>query len=140
MSYAHVTPKYRPSTTSALILTPDPLAGALMAATVELVGVPPVFSLPDEKAKTALRRCRPRYVMLSHDEPSLRDESFLGPALMTGARIFVFGTQERLAAIQPVLAHHRIEVIVLPNDLPSLRELLRAETESTPRRPPTTGP
>jgi hypothetical protein len=139
-SYAHVTPKYRPGTSTALILAPDPLAGALMGAALELIGIPPVFALAEEHGKTALLRCRPRYVLLSHDEPCARDESVLGPALMTGARIFVFGTHEQVTALQPLMSRHKIEPIVLPKALDALRALLRGETESSRRQPPTTAP
>jgi hypothetical protein len=140
VSYAHVLPKYRPSTSSALILAPDTLAAALVAAAVELAGIPPVFAQSDEPGKTALLRCRPRYVLLSDDEPSARDESFLGPALMTGARLFVFGTRDRVASLQPVMARHGVESIVIPRDLDDLRAILTGESESSRRRPPTTAP
>ena len=139
-SKAHVTPKYRPGTSSALILAADPMAGALMAAAVELAGIPPVFALPEEHGQAALLRCRPRYVLISHDEPCVRDASVLGPALMTGARIFVFGTAEHVSAVQPLIARHHVEPIVLPLDIDALRALLRGERESSRRPPPTTAP
>ena len=138
MSYAHVIPKYRPSTSSALILSDDPLAGALMAAAVELSGLAPVFPQPAEDGKAALMRCRPRYVLLSHDERCARDESFLGPALMMGTNIFVFGTLSGIAPLQSVMTRHRVDAIVIPNDLDALSDVLRGERESSRRRPETT--
>lgn len=139
-SKAHVPPKYRPGISSALILAADPMAGALMAAAVELTGIPPVFALPEEHGKAALLRCRPRFLLLSHDEPCARDDSVLGPALMTGARIFIFGTHDQVAALKPMMARYNVEAIVLPMDVDALRALLRAEREPSRRQPPTTAP
>jgi hypothetical protein len=138
--HAYVTPKYRPGTSSALILAADPMAGALMAAAVELTGIPPVFALAGEHGKAALLRCRPRYILLSHDEPCARDDSVLGPALMTGARIFIFGTHDQVTPLRPLLARHNVETIILPLEVDALRALLRAERESSRHQPPTTAP
>lgn len=136
---SNVNPNYRPTSTTALILAPDPLAAALIGAAVELAGVAPAFADAAEPAKAALRRLRPMYVLLSHDEPSAFDDAFMGPAMMIGARLFVFGSEGRLSRLESFVARYKLGTIVLPRDVESIRERLTGESGSTPHRPEWTG-
>jgi hypothetical protein len=130
---------YRATSNTALVLAPDPLAAALIGAAVGLAGVAAVFVNAGESARVALRRLRPMCVLLSHDEPTVFDDAFMGPAMMTGARLFVFGSERRLRLVESFAARYRLEAIVLPRDCESLRERLTGATGSSPHRPEWTG-
>ena len=51
-------------TPTALVLSDDPLAAALVAAAIEHYGVRPVFAAAGESPRDALRRLRPRVVLV----------------------------------------------------------------------------
>jgi hypothetical protein len=114
-SNAKVKPNdYHPSTSAALILSPDPLAGALVAAAMEVAGVSAAFAGRDESPRAALRRVRPACVLLSFDDPAVHDEAFLGLAMMMG--------------------------VVLPRDTEKLQGILTTASESNRRPRETTAP
>lgn len=99
-----------------LIISTDPLAAALLGAAVELVGHQPRFSEPDEAPREALRRVRPRAVLIDGEHADACTESFIGPALMTGARLLVFeagGGDKRGAALA---RRAGIDVVRLPDE------------------------
>ena len=73
-----------------LVLSPDPLAAALLGAAIELAGHVPRFPQPDEVARTALLRVRPRLVVIDCDHQDGCSDAFIGPALMTGSRVLLF--------------------------------------------------
>lgn len=138
----HVTPNdYNPTAAGVLILSPDSLLGALVGAAVELAGFRVVFPGVDETPRTTLSRLRPSHLLIDCDDRSATDESLLGPAMMTGARLFVFGA-ERHARDQPSIAtRYQLTAIVFPRDIDRLREILAIPgSESTPRRPQSTAP
>jgi hypothetical protein len=70
-----------------LIFSTDPLAAALLGAAVDLAGHAPHFPSRDESARAALIRLRPRAVLIECDHDEACAESFIGPALMTGAAV-----------------------------------------------------
>lgn len=132
--------RYRPSSDSALILATDPLGGALVAAAVELAGIQPAFAGSDEVPRSALRRVRPLAVLISADAACLTDAAFLGPAKMTGTRLFVFGREDQLSAVHHLIERYGLEVLLLPRDASDIGRRVRAATESSPRRQETTAP
>jgi hypothetical protein len=73
-----------------LVLSNDPLSAALLGAATELAGYSPRFPLPDEHARAALRRVRPRLVLVDCDHADACTDEFVGPALMTGSRVLLF--------------------------------------------------
>ena len=73
-----------------LIFSSDSLAAALLAAAVELAGHAPVFARHDEVARSALLRVRPQLVLIDCDHEETCCDEFVGPALMTGARVLLF--------------------------------------------------
>jgi hypothetical protein len=133
---AHVSSNvYRPTVTGALILSPDPLAGALIGAAVELLGLSPAFPHPAEGAAAALRRNRVTHVLIDCSDACVTDESVLGPAMMTGARLFLFGTDGALHVRHPAVARYQLRLISIPADLDRLAEILAIPaSESTRRR------
>ena len=99
-----------------LILSADPLAAALLGAAVELVGHQPHFPEPRESPRVALRRVRPRAVLVDGEHEDACTESFIGPALMTGTRILVFDAGGRGERGAKLARHGGIEVVHLPDD------------------------
>ena len=99
-----------------LILSADVLAAALLGAAVELAGHQPHFPESHERPRDALRRVRPRLVVVDCDHEEACAESFVGPALMTGAQLLLFDSHKR--ADRGVTAARRLglDVVHLPED------------------------
>jgi hypothetical protein len=138
--YALVNPNhaYRPSIDTALILSPDPLGAALLAAAAELAGLRPAFALGDEPPRVALRRVRPIAVLIDADADCVSDNAFLGPAKMTGARLFVFGRERQLQDVEDVIRRYDLDALLFPRDATDIVRRLRAAIESSLRRPEST--
>jgi DNA-binding NtrC family response regulator len=80
-----------------LIISSDPLAAALLGAAVELSGHMPHFVRADERARAALLRVRPRLVLIDCDHTEACSDEFVGPAIMTGARVILFRSNRSAA-------------------------------------------
>ena len=111
-------------TPTALVLSDDPLAAALVAAAIEHYGVRPVFPGAGESPRDALRRLRPRVVLVDCEHGTACSESFFGPATMTGARIILYGAPELADDLRSLAAKHNLKSIVLPTDPEALGRLL----------------
>jgi hypothetical protein len=113
-----------------LILSEDTLAAALLGAAVELAGHQPHFPQADEVARVALRRVRPGLVIVDCDDDHACSESFVGPALMTGAQLLLFDSPRHAAVGVDIARRLGLDVVHLPDDhellLQRLRELLPA--------------
>ena len=117
-------PRYSRRAAAALILSPDPLGGALVGAAAELAGFRAEFTHPKEQLRTALSRLKPSHILIDCDDPTSQDETALGPALMTGARLFFFGTAAKTDALRVVAERYRVSIIVFPGDIDRLQEIL----------------
>lgn len=115
---------------AALILSPDPLGAALLAAAVELAGFRVDFAIPGEGGADAVRRVKPRIVLVDCQDERLRDEGLVGPAIMIGAWIFLYGTRDGLRDMSVIASRHGAEVIALPEDIERLAPLLARAKES----------
>lgn len=111
------------------IVSPDPLLSALVGAAVELIGYRAEFPRWDETATEALRRLRPAYLLIDAEDAATADETLLGRGLMTGARIFLFGAEERIRELRDVAHHYHLDVIVFPRDVTVLAEILSRRPE-----------
>jgi hypothetical protein len=111
-------------TPTALVLSDDPLAAALVAAAIEHYGVRPVFPGAGESPRDALRRLRPRVVLVDCEHGTACSESFFGPATMTGARIILYGAPQAEAALRALAARYNLAAVVLPGDAADLGRLL----------------
>src|SRR5438046_103809 len=109
---------------AALIHSADPLLAALIGAAVELAGFRAAFPQAGEELRGALMRVRPTHVLLDGADAMTHDGSVTGPALMTGARIFVYGTVRSADALQFIAKRYQARVILLPDDLSRLAEIL----------------
>ena len=121
--------QYSRRAVAALILSRDPLGAALLAAAVELAGFRVDFVKEDESTGDAVRRVRPRLVLLDARDERLRDERLLGPAMMVGAWVYLFGTRETLRNREILASRHGAEMVILPDDTDTLPELLRRARE-----------
>jgi hypothetical protein len=119
------------------IVSPDPLLAALIGAAVELVGFRAAFPRTDESPLSALRRLRAAYVLVDCKDPGAHDETLLGRGLMRGARLFLFGTAERLAPFRSRAARYQAELIEFPRDIAALHEILSRRPQ--PDREPQPG-
>jgi len=116
------------------IVASDALLAALIGAAVELYGYRAEFPRGDETPVDTLRRVRPTYLLVDADDPRAADETLLGRARMSGARLFVFGTAEATQRIQPVASRYDVLSIVLPRDLDALPQILTRRGDATESR------
>lgn len=120
--------RYRPTQAAALIVSPDALGAALLGAAIEVFGLKVGFPAENESPRDAVRRMRPSYVLIDCDDANASDESLIGPALMTGARIFLFGTDRRMRTRKHLAIRFHLGVIVLPDDAERLASILGLPT------------
>ena len=118
-----------------MIVSPDAMGAALLAAAIELAGVKPGFPLAGESPRDAVRRIRPSHVLIDCDDKNASDESLIGPAMMTGARVFLFGGDARIRMRRPLALRFHLGVIVLPNDVDRIAATL-ALPAATPASEP----
>lgn len=108
-----------------LILSADALAAALIGAAVELAGHQPHFPGFHEAARTALRRVRPRLVIVDCDHNDACAESFVGPAFMTGAQVLLFDSRRHGDGGITVARRLGLDLVHLPDDHEALARHLR---------------
>jgi hypothetical protein len=113
-----------------LIVAGDPLASALLGAAVEQAGSRPHFPQPGEAPRTALRRLRPRLVLISCDHPEACSDAFIGPALMTGAEVLVIQTRAAAPETRDTVERLDLTVVDLSKDTDALARCLRALDKS----------
>jgi hypothetical protein len=101
---------------------------------VELVGFRAEFPRADESWRDALRRLRPPIAMIDCTYPAAADESILGPALMIGTRLFLFGSSRETEAFKAIARQHGIGLVVLPRDVESLAQILSQRDMPSVRR------
>jgi hypothetical protein len=108
-----------------LVLSDDPLSAALLGAAAELAGYTPRFPLPDEPVRTALRRVRPRLVLVDCDHAEACAEEFVGPAIMTGTRMLLFRSRRTRSDPGEFAERLGLRVLDLPVDHEGLCRVLR---------------
>jgi DNA-binding NtrC family response regulator len=107
-----------------LIFSADAMAAALLGAAVELAGYAPQFPQAGEAARAALRRAHPGVVLVDCDHSESCADAFVGPALMTGARVILFRSRHTRTAVNQLGQRLAIPVLELPADAERLRRLL----------------
>lgn len=105
-----------------LVLSPDPLAAALMGAAVELAGHTPHFPEAQEPARAALLRIRPRLTMIDCDSEEACSDGFLGPALMTGSQVLLFRSRRTTRDIGDLAERLGVTVAEMPEGHEMLME------------------
>lgn len=99
-----------------LIISSDPLAAALLGAAVELTGHAPSFMQAEEPARNALRRVRPRLVLIDCDHEESCSDEFVGPALMMQARVLLFRSPRTTRDVRDFAQRLSLTVLELPFD------------------------
>jgi len=117
-----------------LIFSEDPLAAALVGAAVELIGCHAAFATDGEPPRSALIRVRPRLVLVDCDDEGACGPSFIGPALMTGARVVLVGSSRSRRDPRTLAASFGLRAMTLPADVDAIRSLLVAELEAAGRQ------
>ena len=107
-----------------LIFSSDPLAAALLGAAVELAGHAPHFAGTDEPARAALMRVRPRLALIDCDHEESCSDEFVGPALMTGARVLLFRSRGNLRDMAELADRLKLRVIDMPTSHDTLTAVL----------------
>src|SRR3954452_24748204 len=108
-----------------LIFSSDPLAAALIGAAIELAEHTPLFPQDDESARNALRRVRPRLVVIDCDHEEACDDGFIGPALMTGSQVLLFRSRRTQRDIGDLGARLGVKTVEMPVEHATLTELLK---------------
>lgn len=118
------------SRSAALIFSADPLAAALLGALVELAGHTPNFPQQHaEQARGALLRVRPRLVLIDCDHEACAD-GFVGPALMTGARVVLVRSARTESDPRELASRAGLRIIDLPKDHDRLVRTLHELSET----------
>lgn len=107
-----------------LIFSHDPMAGALVGAAVELAGALPLFPAPGERPREALLRQRPSVVLVDCDDEHSCADAFLGPVMMTGARVVVFSSHRSTRDVSELVARLGVRAVRLPITADELAALL----------------
>jgi hypothetical protein len=130
---AHVTNTDRRAKAVAIV-SPDPMLAALVGVAIELIGYRAAFPRVTESAEDALRRIRPSFVLIDCEDARSGDETFLGRAMMTGARLFVFGPAAAAAHSPELASRYAMRTIVFPRDVEALHAIL--SRRKSPREQP----
>ena len=117
------TSRYDVSRHQILILSSDPLAAALLAAASELAGHAPHFVKQSEHARDALRRVRPRLVLIDCDHDESCSDEFIGPATMMNARILLFRSSRTKRDVTELATRLELRVIEMPMHYDALSEV-----------------
>jgi len=115
------------------ILSSDPWLAALIGSAVELIGFRAAFVRADETPIDGVRRMRPAFVLLDAADTHASDETFLGRALMTGARLFAFGREADVERHRSLAARYGMGLIVFPRDIDALPSILSRRVSPTGR-------
>ncbi len=110
---------------AALILSSDPMTAALVGAVIEAAGAPPLFPRADEAPRDALRRTRPAIVAVDCEHEDACSEAFLGPAVMVGAAVALFGPARRARELVSAGRRFGIPALCFPDDVELLVALVR---------------
>ena len=115
-----------------LILSSDPMTAALVGAAMEATGAGAVFARHDESPREALLRTRPAVVAIDCEHDEACSEAFLGPVVMTGAAVAVFGPPRLSRDLLGASRRFSIAAFCLPDDQEQLLELVRRAVHGGP--------
>ena len=107
-----------------LVSSGDPLAAALLAAAVELAGHSPHFVQNGEPARSALRRIRPKLILIDCDHEETCSEEFIGPALMMDARVVLFRSHRTQRDMSEFANRLSLRIVDMPLEHDALTGLL----------------
>lgn len=108
-----------------LVFSSDPLAAALLAAAIELAGCAPHFAFDQESARAAVKRVRPRLVLIDCDHEETCSEEFIGPAIMMDAKVLLFRSHATQRDVRDLVDRMTLQVIGLPDEHERFMDILR---------------
>jgi hypothetical protein len=108
-----------------LIISSDPLAAALLGAAVELAAHMPHFVRADERARAALLRVRPRLVLVDCDHDEACSDEFVGPAIMTGARVILFKSNRSTVDRSAFGDRFGLRILSMPTEHDSITSVIK---------------
>ena len=115
-----------------LILTPQPLLGALLGMLLELEQFEPVFAKPDETPEDAITRVRPLFVvLLDGDVEAARSDLFFARAAKRGVRVVLFQPPGGSTNAREIAEARSLPWFTLPIDRVNLARLLGDGTVRT---------
>ncbi len=101
------------------------MAAALVGAVIEAAGVAAVFARHGESPRDALLRTRPAVVAIDCEHDEACSEAFLGPVVMTGAEVAIFGPPRLSREMLSASRRFSVGAFCLPDDQEPLLELAR---------------
>lgn len=107
-----------------LIISSDPVAAALLGAAVELAEHMPHFVGNGERTRAALLRVRPRLILVDCDHEEACTDEFVGPAIMTGARVVLFRSNRSIADRTQFSGRLGLRTLDMPKEHDSITALL----------------
>jgi hypothetical protein len=84
----------------------------------------PNFAGDDERVRAALLRVRPRLILVDCDHEEACTDEFVGPAIMTGARVILFRSNRSIADRTEFSDRLGLRVVDMPKEHDSITELL----------------
>jgi DNA-binding NarL/FixJ family response regulator len=117
---------------TALIISRDPVAAALLGALSELQRLGPVFYRDAEGASalSLLEEARPVVAVVDVAHDSGASPQFFRRAAALGARVVIFGNHETDELTRRCAAEYGLDAVVLPADVRALTDILRAAGSS----------
>lgn len=112
---------------SALILSDDTVAAALVGGAAELAGLPAEFPATNESVRDAIRRVHPAVVIADCSRATSHDEAFIGPAMMTGAAVAIFcasADSAEVARARAVASRYALAFFAFPGDVGTMHTFL----------------
>ncbi len=113
------------SRSAVLVFSSDPFAAALLAAAIELAGYEPHFASGHETARAAVKRVRPRLVLIDCDHEEACSDEFIGPAIMMKAKVLLLRTKSARRDVSGLAERMDLRVVDLPDDHEQFIEILR---------------
>lgn len=117
---------------SALVLSRDTVAAALVGGIAELAGLAPVFLSDGDRPRDVLRRVRPATMLADCDESTA--DAYIGPAMLYGTRVGLFCASADAAAAErsrEIAERYDLAFFVLPQDLDALGAYLYEVARAT---------
>jgi AmiR/NasT family two-component response regulator len=108
-----------------LVLVRDVLGAGLFAALVETMGNVAVFPIAGERADLAVRRLRPRIVLLDCFHPAARMDELFAAVDSVAARVLLFTAGEPWAEVEQIARRPEVAVFVHPTPGRSFADLLQ---------------
>ena len=100
-----------------LVLAREAVIAALVGMLLELEDYEPVFAAPDERAEDAIRRLRPRLiVVLDGQLPEARSDLFYARCAQSGARVCLFSEPVAADEVRAAARARRVGFFTMPVD------------------------